>query len=242
MMADSERAVVSCRRSAAPTARRSGCSGCRRPSPTSSSRGSRSAEAPTPSPPPAAAAPSPPRRCRCRPPATPSRPHRLALTLPRAFSLSADARRDDRRRRIEKALVMGEAPGRRVPRRRPTVAELPPAALRAAAAAARRSVGGRRLIAGHGDLLGPAWAPALSALSPLSPSFSTSSGRAAPRRPRVHPPLPLRARRRRRRHLALSRAAVADVLAKGPPPARWAGRRPPRRRGPGARNGVGVRV
>ena len=124
--------------------------------------------------------------------------------------------------RIEKALlVMGEAPGRRVPGgAAPTVAEARrSAALRAAAAAAAALpwvVAAPLHLAGHGDLLGPAWAPALSRsepavavlldlfwvaqlLSALACARHFLSGRGADGAAT----------------LALSRAAVAAVLAKG---------------------------
>ena len=141
-------------------------------------------------------------------PAPPSSPQMLGATI------------DDVR--IEKALlVMGEAPGRRVPGgAAPTFAEARrSAALRAAAAAAAALpwvVAAPLHLAGHGDLLGPAWAPALSRsepavavlldlfwvaqlLSALACARHFLSGRGADGAAT----------------LALSRAAVAAVLAKG---------------------------
>ena len=162
--------------------------------------------------------------------------------------------------RIEKALlVMGEAPGRRVPGgAAPTVAEARrSAALRAAAAAAAALpwvVAAPLHLAGHGDLLGPAWAPALSRSEPavavlLDLFWVRARARASPRRraapntasprPAGHAlisllPTPTRLQVAQllsalacARHflsgrgadgaatLALSRAAVAAVLAKG---------------------------
>ena len=153
--------------------------------------------------------------------------------------------------RIEKALlVMGEAPGRRVPGgAAPTVAEARrSAALRAAAAAAAALpwvVAAPLHLAGHGDLLGPAWAPALSRSEPAvavlldlfwvrrAPGSSPRPVSAAtPSSYRAPPPTRLQVAQLLSalacaRHflsgrgadgaatLALSRAAVAAVLAKG---------------------------
>ena len=155
MMADSERVVVSM-----PTFRgpggRSGCSGYRRPSPTSSSRGSQRGG------PDAVAAagrrgsiPTKALQVPCSP-ATPSRPHRPRSPLPRAAaSQMLGATIDDVR--IEKALlVMGRRPADASP-----AAPRPPSPKRAAPPRSCRrgggggaAVGGRRALhlAGHGDL------------------------------------------------------------------------------------------